>query len=120
VRHRILGEYETEIGEKISEIHDENTDYWEVGVGWGYHSLSIVDTVNQVIGFDPDTWRTDLVRKSCNKNNFENISLVTDEVDSLDSHLDEFGYLDVVLIDIDGWEYNVISNSPKLLEHVCK
>jgi hypothetical protein len=120
VRHRILGEYETEIGEKISEIHDENTDYWEVGVGWGYHSLSIADTVNQVIGFDPDTRRTDLFRKSCNKNNFENISLVTDEVDSLDSYLDEFGYPDVVLIDIDGWEYDVIPNSPKLLDHGCK
>lgn len=119
VRHRILGEYETEVGEKISQVYDSETNFWEVGVGWGYHSLSIADTVNRVVGFDPDTRRTDLLRKSCEANDTENISVVNDEVDSLDEYVDDFGHPDIVLVDIDGWEYDVLPNSTGLLDHGC-
>lgn len=119
VRHRILGEYETEVAEKLIQLWDEETNFWEVGAGWGYHSLSAASTVDKVVGFDPDTRRTDLLRKSCEENGFENISIVTDEVASLDDYVDEFGYPDLVLIDIDGWEYDVIPSSPRLLDHGC-
>jgi hypothetical protein len=119
VRHRIIGEYETEVTEKLVELWDEETNFWEVGVGWGYHSLSAASTVDEVVGFDPDKRRTDLLRKSCEENGFENISIVTDRVASLDDYVNEFGYPDVVLIDTDGWEYDVIPSSPHLLDYGC-
>jgi hypothetical protein len=119
VRHRIMGEYETEVVEKLVACWDEQTKFWEVGAGWGYHSLSAAHIVDQVVAFDPDTKRTDLLRRSCEENEFENISIVTDQVDSLDNYTDTFEYPDIILMDIDGWEYDVIPNSPGILEYGC-
>jgi precorrin-6B methylase 2 len=119
VRHRILGNYEVEVAEELMEIMKEESVFWEVGAAWGYHSLSIADLADEIVAFDPDQRRTDLLRKSCKDNGINNISIVSEDVSSLDDYLDKYPLPDVVLMDIEGGEYEVIPSSSALLKNGC-
>lgn len=115
IRHRVLGEFETEVARTLVDHWDEETTFWEVGSGWGYHSLSAAPIVDRVVAFDPDGDRTSLLERSIETNGFDNVSVVSEAVDSLDDYLPEHSYPDVVLMDIDGWEYDVLPMSTELL-----
>ncbi len=119
IHHRVLGEYETEVVEELIANLDEQDDFWEVGAGWGYHSLLLSESINRAVAFDPDESRTELLRRSIDRNDFDNISIVEESVLSLDDYVDQFGTPNVVLMDIDGWEYEVLPSSEELLNTDC-
>lgn len=119
LHRRILGEYEAPVARALANQLDESSQLWEIGAAWGYHSLAVAGIADRVVAFEPDDERRKLHRLSCNVNEFDNISVLADHVESLDNYLDTYGVPDVVLIDIDGWEYDVIPASPELLSTGC-
>lgn len=119
VRRRLLGDYETDVVKEMADILNENSNFWEVGAAWGYHSLMVSQIVNQVVSFEPMEERRKLLERSSNENNFQNISTVPDNVQSLDDYLNNFDNPDVILVDIEGWEYEVLPSSPQLLLSEC-
>jgi len=114
-RPRSIGKYEVEISDLLREVCDRTTSFWEVGSGWGYHSLSLASRVDRVVAFDPDDDRIELLKSSTEANAFSNISIVNEPVVSLDEYTDTFQTPDVVLVDVDGWEYDILPSSPDLL-----
>lgn len=118
-RERIDGIYERAVADELVARCDDETVLYEVGAGWGYHTLSVAPIIDQAVGFDPDSERTRRFRGSVSESGFENVDVVESRVDCLDDHLSEFGTPDVVLVDIDGGEYDVLPASERLLESGC-
>jgi predicted O-methyltransferase YrrM len=116
LRPRITGNYEPEVLEKLAKNVDESSEFWEVGAGWGYFSLALADNIQQAFAFEPLDSRYGLMENSIVENDFENIKLYKETVESLDNYKKDIGIPDVVLMDIDAWEYNVLSNSEEMLK----
>jgi precorrin-6B methylase 2 len=116
LRPRITGEYEPEVVEKLAEFTNKDSEFWEVGAGWGYFSLALADNIRQPFAFEPLDNRYELMERSIVENDFENVDLYKEAVESLDNYKEDIGIPDVVLMDIDGWEYNVLSDSEEMLK----
>lgn len=118
-RARILGDYEVPVARALAEQLDEDTQLWEVGAAWGYHTLAAAGIAEHVVAFEPDDDRRELLSLSRDVNQFDNISTVTQHVDSLDNYIEDYGVPNVIFVDIDGWEYEVIPASKELLSADC-
>jgi hypothetical protein len=114
-QRRIRGEYEIDVMERLSTLCDRDTELWEVGAAWGYHSMAVAGQVDTIRSFEPMTEPLQLLEKSAQENGFDNIITYEVAVESLDAYLDD-GIPDIILMDIDGWEYNVVSNSLETLQ----
>jgi len=115
-RSRLTGQYERPCFEVLDDIVDEDTTFWEVGAGWGYFSLALADRVDEVVAFEPLESRSKLLVDSITENGYDNVELVADAVEDFDSQIEKRGVPDVVVMDIDGWEYDVLRNSPNALD----
>ncbi|SDG38199.1 FkbM family methyltransferase [Halorientalis regularis] len=73
--------------------------------------MAVADRVDHVRSFDPDQDRLSLLERSIDYNGYDNFTTYQTEVDSLDDYLDD-GQPDIILMDIDGWEHEVITSSP--------
>lgn len=118
-RHRIDGEYEPAVAEALVDVCDPDTTYWEVGAAWGYHSMALAPEINQAVCFEPDFERLSRLVKSVDDNGYANVKPVAEAVESLDDYSSRYCPPDVLLMDIDGGEFDVIPNSPNVLESGC-
>lgn len=114
-RRRIRGRYEMPVLEHLSKNVDASTTFWEVGARRGYFSLALAPIVDDVVAFEGQEVEAEQLVAARDRNDFQNIRIVDDYVQSLDDYLDEFDRPDVCLIDIEGWEYDVLSRSTELL-----
>lgn len=115
LRPRVVGGYESECLRLLEENVNEDTTFWEVGAGWGYFSLALAPIVDQAVGFEPMKERRKLFLRSINENEFDNIKLCRENVKSLDDYVSKYGTPDVILMDVDGWEHSILSNTKNVL-----
>jgi len=115
-RDRIEGTYESEVFQTLVEYADENTSFWEVGAWRGYFSLALANTVQSAVAFETRESPVEKLRAAADRNGFQNLRTVNELVESLDPYLASHGTPDLVLLDIEGWEYEVLDASPEFLE----
>lgn len=113
-RAQIRGQYEPEVIKKLVTYVDPSMEFWEVGGGWGYHSLALAPVVDNVVAFEAEKQRAVQIRESAHRNQYENVEVVQGTVGT-EISLDEFSCPDVVLLDVVGWEVEVLQRSPELL-----
>lgn len=115
-RDRINGVYEPEVHDAISQELTDTSSFWEVGAAWGYFSLWSASVCEKVTSFEIQKQRADYMKKSLKKNEFSNVTVVEGTVgDSVD--LSDYEPPNIALIDIEGWEYEMLSNTPTILEN---
>jgi precorrin-6B methylase 2 len=112
----IRGEYETEVVDLLADEASPTTTFWEVGGGWGYFSLALADQVQRVTAFEADFGRAQLIRKSSQRNQYSHFEVIQEKVGE-SNPLDDYQEPDLVLMDIEGWEYAALNSSPQLIEH---
>jgi len=115
-RDRIEGSHEEEVMEQLVDHSDGDTVFWEVGAWRGYFSLALASRVESVVAFETRDHPVSKLREAADRNGFDNVRTVQELVQSLDPYLEEYGVPDLVLLDIEGWEFEVLSDSPAFLE----
>lgn len=115
-RDRIEGKHEKKVFQKLIELSNSDTSFWEVGAWRGYFSLALARRVESVVGFETRDHPISKFNEAAERNGFDNIRTVQDLVKSLDPYLEEYGTPDLVLLDIEGWEFEVLNNSPTFLD----
>lgn len=110
------GELEPEVMSTLSSHIDEDSVFWEVGAAWGYFSMAMATVAKDVVAFEVMPERTEKIRMSANKNGFDHIQVVEGTVGE-DVKLDSYTKPDLVLIDIEGCEYEALRDATKLIEY---
>lgn len=110
----ITGTVEEPVISKIYDLIGEDTTFWDIGANFGYFSFSCANIVEEVRSFEADKDRVEIIQKGIEKNGLTNIDVtqgyVGDEI-----LLDDFDPPDVILLDTEGWEYEILKTSPKIL-----
>jgi tRNA G37 N-methylase Trm5 len=91
--------------------------FWEFGAAWGYFSLSAATRVRQVCSFEMMDIRVECLQTSAEANGFDNITVIDDKLDD-ETEFTKYPYPDTVLVDIEGWEYVVLSSALEQLPDV--
>lgn len=112
---KIEGVYESEILQVLKQEVTANTSFWEVGGGWGYFSLALASIAKKVTIFESDPSRTKKIRRSINANGYSNIEIVCSKIGKFDS-LDNYECPNLILMDIEGWEFAALKSAPYLLD----
>lgn len=118
-RRRVTGKYEPDIIQVLGEHVSTDSTFWEVGAYSGYFSLAFADRAQDVVAFDVNERLLRKLEESAELNGFDNIVTVNTRLgidDTLDHYLDALGRPDVILMDIEGWEYDVLRSAPELLD----
>jgi hypothetical protein len=115
-RARMKGQLEPEVMSVLSSHIDEDSVFWEVGAAWGYFSMAMSTVTKEVVAFEIMHERTEKIRMSADRNGFDHIEVVEGTVGG-EIELDDYPKPDIVLIDIEGWEYEALRNAPELIEH---
>lgn len=112
---KINGEYEDDIMEFLTDEITDSDVFWEVGGGWGYFSLAMAEVAERVVAFEADPERVGYIKRSIKKNGYSNVEIIQTIIGKNNS-LDEYLPVDVVLMDIEGWEYEALHFSPQLID----
>jgi hypothetical protein len=115
-RDRINGKHEHNVFKRLIEFSDGNTNFWEIGAWRGYFSLVLASRIKSVVSFEAREHPLSKLKQAAERNKLENVQTVQDLVKSLDPYLEEYGTPDLVLLDIEGWEFEVLNNSPTFLD----
>ncbi|MCS3628938.1 hypothetical protein GGP53_002817 [Salinibacter ruber] len=110
----IKGTLEPPVMSTIAESIDEDTVFWDVGALRGYFSLACAGVVDQVKCFEANGRNAEILRKGIEKNGFENVDVIEGYVGQ-DVSLDDFAPPDLILMDTEGWEYEILKDSEKTL-----
>lgn len=111
----IAGEYERPVMSTIADLVDEDTVFWNVGAGHGYHSFAVANRAETVVNFEARDSMVESLDRGIARNRFENCDLVQGYVGE-DVHLDSYDPPDLVLIDTEGWEYRILDSAPETLQ----
>lgn len=114
-RRRIVDDYETEVTKLLSKLASDNETFWEVGAAWGYHSLAFAPQFDEIVCFEQNEEYAEKLSQSVEENGYKNIDITRERVESLDDYLSE-SVPDVILMDVDGWEYTIMSRSPETID----
>jgi tRNA G37 N-methylase Trm5 len=82
--------------------------FWELGAAWGYFSITAATRVAQVCSFEMMAERVGYLEEAIEANELDNVIIVDDKLEA-DTDFTEYPDPDVVLVDIEGWEYPVLS-----------
>lgn len=110
----IRGVYEKRVMETIADHVDEDTVMWNIGAGQGYHSFPFAETVERVVCFEARESMVESLERGIEENGFDDVDVVPGYVGE-DVFLDEFDPPDLVLIDAEGWEYEILESAPETL-----
>lgn len=107
-RRRARGVYESHVMSFLDEELTSDSVFWEIGAAWGYFSVAAATRVKEVYSFEMDADRVKYLEESIAANELDNITTVNDKLGS-ETDFTEYSAPDLVLIDIEGWEYTVLS-----------
>lgn len=111
----IRGVYEKRVMETIADHVTGDTVMWNIGAGQGYHAFPFAETVERVVCFEARESMVESLERGIEKNGFDNVDVVSGYVGE-DVHLDEFDPPDLVVIDAEGWEYEILESAPETLD----
>jgi hypothetical protein len=114
-QQNIQGQYEKSIISALANHIEPNTEFWNIGAGRGYHSLAFADKACRVVNFEARDKLVNQLERGIAKNNFDNCDVISGYVGK-DVYLDEFSSPDVVLMDVEGWEYDILKSSPETID----
>lgn len=114
-RWKMEGTYELPIMQELDRRTDGKTIFYEVGGGFGYFSIALASKVRRVYTFDKEGHNLKRVERSARKNGFDNVETVRGTVGE-DVNLEKYERPDVILMDIEGWEYKTLKSVPNLLD----
>lgn len=109
------GKHEEHVMDAVQEYLPENGVFWEVGARWGYFSLAAAEVAGEVIAFEASENFTKYIHRSIEQNGYGNVRVVQGVVGD-DLSLDDFNLADVIVMDIEGWEYEALRSSPETIE----
>lgn len=107
-RRRARGVYESHVMSFLDEELTSDSVFWEIGAAWGYFSVAAATRVKRVYSFEMNANRVNHLEESIAANELTNITTVNDKLGS-ETDFTEYPAPDVVIIDIEGWEYTVLS-----------
>jgi len=84
--------------------------FWEVGARFGYYSIGLAQLADSVVAFEGHSDWASYIERSADENGFDHVDVITGLVGE-DVHLDEFEHPDLVLMDVDGNEYDVLETA---------
>ena len=116
-RDQIRGRYETKVTTELVSRIDKETEFWEVGGGWGYHSLALAPLLSHATAFEANEQRAEQIILSAELNGYKNVDVVQGLVGndiSLDNHSSPKPP-DIILLDVEGQELDVLEDSPETL-----
>lgn len=112
---RVHGKYEEPVMELLAEELSSDSIFFEVGADNGYFSMAAAQVAEEVYAFDMRRSAIQKVEEAVEKNGYDNLHTVHGTVGE-NVNLDEYPKPDLLLVDIEGWEYEALKNAPKLLE----
>jgi precorrin-6B methylase 2 len=110
----IKGTLEPPVMSAIAEAINEDTVFWDVGALRGYFSFACAGVVDQVRCFEANSRNAEIIRKGVRKNSFQNVDVIEGYVGQ-DVSLDDFDPPDLILMDTEGWEYEILRDSKETL-----
>lgn len=116
-RQRARGVYEPHVMAFLEENITPESVFWELGAAWGYFSLAAASRVEQVCSFEMMEERAGYIRKAADANGFDNVTVVDERLDA-ETDFTAYPRPDTVLVDIEGWEYVVLSTALEQLPDV--
>lgn len=113
---RMFGEWEPKVMSTLASEIDKDTVYWEFGGAWGYFSMAIAPHVKECYSFEALEERSQKVKKSIEKNGYDNVEAICGIVGK-NIQLDNYPTPDIVLMDVEGFEYEILKHNSWLLEN---
>lgn len=113
-RVRMRGQWEPEVMDALVTAVDANSTYWEVGAAWGYFAMALAPLVDTVYAFEARENLVTEVENAIEKNGYENVHPVTGIVGK-NVDLTEYPPPDVLLMHVEGFEYEILSQNDWLL-----
>lgn len=110
--------YQSEITKEI--LKNGNNIFIDVGTHLGYYSLIASSLGNNVIGFDCNDIYMNLFRNTIELNNFKNIKIIKNKVDSnfsLDRYIDVNTKIKLIKCDVEGYEIEFVKSIQTRLEN---
>lgn len=114
-RQRVVGKYENDVLKTIQDEISEDSIFWEIGAAWGYFSLSLAPLCDSVVVFEASKERINQISRSISANGYDNIDIIQGRVDQ-EIDFSKLQPPNVILMDIEGWEYEVLQNLWSVLE----
>jgi hypothetical protein len=108
----LRGELEPEVMAALSDHVDSESIVWEVGAARGYFTLAAAGRASKAIAFEASPEHIAEIQRGIKKNGYKNIEVIEGVVGD-DVSLDSFEPADIVVMDVEGWEYQILSDSPK-------
>jgi hypothetical protein len=112
---RMRGKWEPEVMNALIQSVEETDTYWEIGSAWGYFAMAIAPYVNEIFAFEAMSERSEKIRKSAMKNGYSNINSINGIVGN-NIDLSKYPNPDVVLMDVEGFEYEILSGNEYILD----
>lgn len=116
-RQRARGIYEPHVMSYLNNKLTDESIFWEFGAAWGYFSLAAATRVRHVCSFEMMDDRVEYLQTSVKANEFDNVTIIDNKLDS-ETEFTQYPHPDVLLIDIEGWEYVVLSSALEELSDV--
>lgn len=113
---RMFGEWEPKVMNVLASEIDEDTIYWEFGGAWGYFSMAIASNVKECYSFEAMEERVSKINKSIEKNKYEHVETICGIVGE-DVKLTQYPTPDILLMDVEGFEYKILNENSWLLEN---
>jgi precorrin-6B methylase 2 len=108
-RAKISGDYERNIAKELVQRANRSDVFWEIGAKYGYHSLMLAQLLDEVVAFEANPDFATNLREAIQKNEYENVHIVEGTVGTNVS-LDDYLAPDLILMDIEGWEQDVLES----------
>lgn len=83
----------------------------DIGAAIGDFTISVSKKAKQVIAYECDSERLELMRKNINLNRSNNIEVIDKKVISLNTILQDFKIVNFLKIDCEGCEYQIFKNA---------
>lgn len=110
---RIDGEYKKHVTDVLISILDKDDVVWDIGAQFGYHTFTCAQKAKSVYAVEALESNCENIRRSINKNQKSNITVFQGTVGK-DFELYDLKkmteYPDLIIIDIEGYEYKVLEN----------
>lgn len=114
-RRSVQGTLEPEVTEALSNHLSSGSCFWNIGGGWGYFALAAATKGADVYCFEAEDYRVRRIREAVDQNGFKNVTVIAGVVgDELD--LEQYPVPDLILMDVEGWEYEILKYEEILIE----